>query len=311
MAFTNSSLITATALSPNYTKGRNGKVIDTITLHVYVGQINLAQAKNSFMNKSRQASANYVITKDGEIVLKVEEKNRSWCSGGAGKKDTYYPVLETTLNETGSTNDYHAVTVEIASDTKAPYKITDKALQATIRLCADIAKRNNMGELKFLNDPKLIGNPSMQNMTMHKWFDVNSKGYLRECPGGYLQGKLSYIASEANKINANGETPTQPTNSLILGKYKYKGVDYGYVFNPTFYADKYPDLKQAFGYNDTKLFNHFCTYGMNEGRQASANFNLQAYKNNNIDLVKEYGNNNPLYYEHYCRFGYKEGRKAT
>ena len=314
MAFTNSPLAVCTALSPNYTKGRAGKLIDIITLHVYVGQIGLAQAKSAFMNPKRGASSNYIITKDGDIVLKVEEKNRSWCTGGAGKKGVYYPVLGTTLNETGSSNDYHAVTVEIASDTKAPYRITDKALQATIKLCADIAKRNNMGELKFLDSPKLIGYPSKQNMTMHRWFDVNKKGYLRSCPGDYLKGKLSFIAAEANKINAGvtpTPTPTPVPSGLILNKYFYKGVDYGYVFNPTYYADKYADLKQAFGYDDKKLFNHFCEYGMKEGRQADSIFNVYAYMSNYPDLKNAYGNNLPPYYEHFCRFGYKEGRKAT
>ncbi len=310
----NSSLITCSALSPNYTKGRNGKKIDTITLHVVASQINLAGAKSLFMQKSRQASSNYVITKDGEIILKVDEANRSWCTGGAGKKGVYYPVLGTTLNETGSTNDYHAVTVEISSDSKPPYTITDKALQSTIRLCADISKRNNIGELKFLNDPRYIGLPNKQNMTMHRWFDVNKKGYLRACPGDYLANRLAYICQEANKINS-GVTP-QPTPSptpseIITGKYIYKGVDYGYVFNPNYYADHNSDLKNAFGYDDKKLFNHFCTYGMKEGRQAISNFNLSAYKQNNPDLVQAYGNNNPAYYEHYCRYGYKEGRKAT
>ena len=85
----------------------------------------------------------------------------------------------------------------------------------------------------------------------------------------------------------------------------------GYVFNPTYYANKYSDLKAAFGYNDTKLFNHFVTYGMKEKRQAIANFNVDAYMKNNPELVASYGNNYPSYYEHYCRFGYKEGRKAT
>lgn len=318
MAFTNSPLAVCTALSPNYTKGRNGKTIDTITLHVYVGQINLAQAKASFMNKSREASSNYVITKDGEIVLKVEEKNRSWCTGGKGQKGIYYPVLGTTLNETGSSNDYHAVTVEIASDTKAPYRITDKALQAAIKLCADIAKRNGMGELKFLDSPKLIGHPDKQNMTMHRWFDVNKKGYLRSCPGDYLKGKLAFIAAEANKINS-GATPTpQPTptptptpSPTPSGKYMYKGVDYKWVFNPIYYADKYPDLKAAFGYDGAKLFNHFTTYGMKEKRQAIATFNVEAYANNNPDLKTAYGMNWPAYYEHYCRYGHNEGRKAV
>ena len=328
MAFTNSPLAVCTVLSPNYTKGRNGKLIDTITLHVYVGQIGLAQAKSAFMDPKRGASSNYVITKDGEIVLKVEEKNRSWCSGGAGKKGIYYPVLGTTLNETGSSNDYHAVTVEIASDTKAPYRITDKALQAAIKLCADIAKRNNMGELKFLDSPKLIGYPAKQNMTMHRWFDVNKKGYLRSCPGDYLKGKLSFIAAEANKINSGvtpTPTPTPQPSGFILGKYYYtspidkKKIDMGYVFNPVFYADKYPDLKAAFGYDDKKLFEHFCDYGMNEfikgndyyPRQAIANFNCKAYMKNYPQLVKDYGTNYSYYYEHYCRFGYAQGWKAT
>lgn len=331
MAFTNSPLAVCTALSPNYTKGRAGKLIDTITLHVYVGQIGLAQAKSAFMDPKRGASCNYIITKDGDIVLKVEEKNRSWCTGGAGKKGVYYPVLGTTLNETGSSNDYHAVTVEIASDTKAPYRITDKALQAAIKLCADIAKRNNMGELKFLDSPKLIGYPSKQNMTMHRWFDVNKKGYLRSCPGDYLKGKLAFIAAEANKINA-GVTPTPtptpaptPTpsgdeNKVTLGKYYYTSpfdktkVDMGYVFNPIYYANHQSDIaniRKIYGTKDTDLFRHFVEHGMTEGRQAITSFNLGAYKNNNKDLVATYGNNNSAYYEHWSRYGHNENRKAV
>jgi hypothetical protein len=33
-----------------------------------------------------------------------------------------------------------------------------------------------------------------------------------------------------------------------------------------FYANKYPDLKQAFGYDPEKLYQHWMTYGMKEGR---------------------------------------------
>lgn len=301
----NSPLITCTALSPNYTKGRAGKTIDTITLHVYVGQIDLKKAKSAFMNKSRQASSNYIITKDGEIVLKVDEANRSWCSGGAGKKGKYYKALGTTLNETGSTNDYHAVTVEIASDSFSPYKITDKALNAAIKLCADIAKRNNLGQLIFKNDPKLIGYPNKQNMTMHKWFDVNQRGFLRACPGAYLQSKLKYICQEANKINS-GITPA-PSNEYI-----YNGVNYVYVFNPEYYRQHQPDVANDsyFGQNNDTLFEHFCKCGMKEGRQADENFNVQIYKANYPDLQAAFGNDLPKYYGHYCTYGYFEGRNA-
>lgn len=188
----NSKLITATALSPNYTKGRNGMKIDNITIHCVVGQINLVGAKNLFMD-SRQASSNYVITKDGEIVLKVEEANRAWTTGGSYQKGQIRNGC--VLNETGRDNDFHSVTIEVASDNKAPYAITDKALQATIRLVADIAKRNGLGTLKWSNDPKLIGKTSQQNLTVHRWFDN------RSCPGDYIMSKMNYIVEQANKIN--------------------------------------------------------------------------------------------------------------
>lgn len=129
------------------------------------------------------------------------------------------------------------------------------------------------------------------------------------------RGKVAGIKDNVDCDIYYGTTPTPaptPTPSgFILGKYIHNGVDYGYVFNPTYYADKYADLKTAFGYDDKKLFNHFCTYGMKEKRQAISSFNVDAYMKNNADLVKAYGNDYPKYYEHYCRYGYKEGRKAT
>jgi len=118
--------------------------------------------------------------------------------------------------------------------------------------------------------------------------------------------------------------PSPAPEGFILGKYIHKGVDYGFVFNPTYYANKYKDLKDAFGNDDKKLFDHFINHGMYEnttygdnkhcGRQAISNFNPIKYREKNSDVVSAYGTkveDNPKYYEHYCRFGYNEGRKAT
>ena len=91
----------------------------------------------------------------------------------------------------------------------------------------------------------------------------------------------------------------------------YNGLDYSLVFNPTYYAKKYTDLKKAFGTNATKLFNHFCTFGMKESRQAISTFNVSKYKNYYEDLRKAFGSNMPAYYEHYIKYGKKENRKAT
>lgn len=93
--------------------------------------------------------------------------------------------------------------------------------------------------------------------------------------------------------------------------YIYQGVDYSKVFDPIYYSNKYSDLKTAFGTNSTNLFNHFCSYGMKEGRMASANFNVLKYKEYYADLRNAFGNNLPEYYKHYVVFGYKENRKCV
>lgn len=47
-------------------------------------------------------------------------------------------------------------------------------------------------------------------------------------------------------------------------------LDDGTTFDSDYYADTYPDLKQAFGYDFDALLNHYLTYGISEGRIPSA-----------------------------------------
>ena len=124
MGFTNSPLTTVTMISPNKTVNRN-HAIDTITIHCFVGQVTAKRGCEVFQPTSKKASCNYVVGKDGDIGLCVEEKDRSWCTGGTMKVNGI----------SGSSNDYQAVTIEVASDTKHPYAITDKAMAAMIELC--------------------------------------------------------------------------------------------------------------------------------------------------------------------------------
>lgn len=86
--------------------------------------------------------------------------------------------------------------------------------------------------------------------------------------------------------------------------------DYSLVFDATFYANRYADLKQAYGTNKSKLLEHFKKYGMHEGRQACAGFNVLIYKARYADLQKAFGSDLVRYYEHYIQCGHAEGRKA-
>lgn len=92
--------------------------------------------------------------------------------------------------------------------------------------------------------------------------------------------------------------------------YMLWGADFSPVFDPTYYANKYADLEEAFGHDESALWCHFVTFGMNERRQASENFNVNIYIDKYEDLRKAFGDNYPLYYWHYCYFGINEGRSA-
>lgn len=113
---------------------------------------------------------------------------------------------------------------------------------------------------------------------------------------------------------AKKKTSTSSSNNSISisgGKYVFNGIDYALVFNPTYYSNKYADLKSAFGTNASKLFEHFVNFGMKEKRQAIESFNVTVYKNRYTDLQKAFGDDLPSYYKHYVEFGKKEGRSAV
>lgn len=176
----NSPLVTYTRITNNKTSPRN-HVIDTITIHCIVGQWTAKQGCDYFATTKNQCSANYVVGKDGSIGLSVDEKDRSWCSSNGA-------------------NDHRAVTIEVASDTTSPYKVTDVAYKSLINLLVDICQRNNIKELKWKSDKSLIGQVDKQNMTVHRWFANKA------CPGDYLYNLHSQIAKEVNERLNKGST---------------------------------------------------------------------------------------------------------
>ena len=192
MGYTNSSLVSYTRISPNKTSPRNHK-LDTITIHCIVGQWTAKQGCDYFANSARNASCNYVVGKDGSIGLCVEEKDRSWCTSTA-------------------VNDHRAITIEVASDTTHPYAVTDAALNALIKLCADICKRNGIKKLVWsTNKNERVNHLNGCNMTVHRDFANKS------CPGEYLYSRHGYIADEVNKLlGVSASTQSSTTRSYLM-----------------------------------------------------------------------------------------------
>ncbi len=209
VGFTNSSLATVRMISPNRTPNRN-HAIDTITIHCFVGQVTAKRGCEVFQPSSKEASCNYVVGYDGSIGLCVEEKDRSWCTGGYKTVNgVKTPIRVNGIS--GKSNDYQAVTIEVASDATHPYAITEKAMAALIELCADICQRNGIKKLLWKGDKNLVGRVDQQNLTVHRWFANKA------CPGDYIYERLPDIAAKVNaKLGASGtsQAPAAPVSKV-------------------------------------------------------------------------------------------------
>ena len=168
-----SSLVTYTRISPNYSS-RNGKAVDTVSIHCMAGNLSVETCGNLFANPARKASSNYGIETSGRIGGYVPEEFRSWCTSSRS-------------------NDERAITIEVANTVAAdPWPVSEAAYNSLIELLVDICKRNNIKRLLWRNDKNLIGHVNLQNMTVHRWFAAKA------CPGGYLLDHHSDIAAKVN-----------------------------------------------------------------------------------------------------------------
>lgn len=189
MAYTNSSMVVYTKLSPNHS-GQRTHSIDRITPHCVVGQCSVETLGSIFYPTSRQASSNYGIGTDGRVAMYVEEKNRSWCSSS-------------------NANDQRAITIECASDTTEPYAMNSKVYETLVKLCTDICRRNGKTKLLWLGDKTktLNYNPKSDEMvlTVHRWFANKS------CPGNWLYARLGDLASKVTAALGGDTKPAEPT----------------------------------------------------------------------------------------------------
>ena len=285
-----SKLVNAVIPSPNYTQKRKYPKIDMIGVHCMAGNLSIETCGKLFADPSRQASSHYGIGSDGRIAQYVEEKYRAWTTGGSMSVNGF----------SGSDIDHRAVTIEVANCTLAPWwAITGEAMNSLILLLADIAKRNGIPKILWSNDKNLVGvmkdGRPVQTLALHRWFAKKA------CPGDFIVQCLPNITDATNSILEGGGT----------SDFMINGYDYSPVFDPVYYANRYSDLRAAFGDDSVLLWNHFCQFGMNEFRQASDEFNPEVYKARYPDLVAAFGDDNPMYYYHYVAFGINEGRSAV
>lgn len=155
----------------NYTEGR-GVAVDKITLHHMAGINSAETCGNIFARPGRNGSTHYGIGVNGEIGVYVEEEDTAWA-------------------DSNWSSNCRSITIENSNSAEGgDWPISDATLDSCIRLCADIAKRYNMGTL-------IPG----QNLTWHRMYVATI------CPGEYLLARMQYIADKANEINGRSPEP--------------------------------------------------------------------------------------------------------
>ena len=165
----------------------------------------------------------------------------------------------------------------------------------------------------------------IRNAKEDKYPDGSAADYyavIRHCkeygiPGIIVEHAFMSNSSDAANFLSNDEGLKKLGVADATGIAQYFGLkkekqeEYSAVFDAAYYANRYPDLKTAFGNDDSALLQHFIQYGMAEGRQGSPQFDVYSYKNLYPDLRAAFGNNLKSYYMHYISSGKAEGRKAT
>ena len=136
--------------------------------------------------------------------------------------------------------------------------------------------------------------------------------------GTLNEGNIRHLYEQSG-VNIQLEVILKLYQDGLVSSYLYKDLaglsmdanDLAPIFNADYYYNANPDVQAVIGYDPAKLFEHFVTYGMNEGRVASSTFNINYYKSNYPAIVAEYGSNNASYYDHYMAYGRFENRVAN
>ena len=178
--------------------------VTKITPHYMAAHWTGKQCAEYFRDNGIENSANYCIGYDGDIWCNVEEQNRAWTSSSAW-------------------NDQRAITMELSCSAPNTDHISEKTLEAFIKLAVDIAQRYGISKYTYDGTPNA-------NFTLHKFYAATP------CPGNYFISQIPRLIKEINKRIAASKSPFTDVKTTDA-KYKWikKCYDAGIING---YSDK-------------------------------------------------------------------------
>lgn len=183
--------------SPNHYNGRNGYAVTHITLHIMVGH--LAGTDSVFLNPGSQASAHYGIGANGTVHQYVSEDDGSYSDANFASNNSTISIE----HEGGM----------------AGVPCTQACMDASARLCADIARRHGWTHLWH---DGLNG-----NIWLHR--EVPGTDHYG-CPDNTINGlNVDYVINKANQIlggnDMNAEDVWNFKQNGVLMRDRVQGTD--------------------------------------------------------------------------------------
>lgn len=183
--------------SPNHYNGRNGYAVTHITLHIMVGH--LAGTDIVFLNPGSQASAHYGIGANGATHQYVSENDGSYSDANFASNNSTISIE----HEGGMTG----------------IPCTQACMDASARLCADIARRHGWTHLWH---DGLNG-----NIWLHR--EVPGTDHYG-CPDNTTNGlNVDYVINKANQIlggnDMNAEDVWNFKQNGVLMRDRVQGTD--------------------------------------------------------------------------------------
>lgn len=183
--------------SPNHYNGRNGYAVTHITLHIMVGH--LAGTDSVFLNPGSQASAHYGIGANGSVHQYVSENDGSYSDANFASNNSTISIE----HEGGMTD----------------VPCTQACMDASARLCADIARRHGW--------PHLWHDGLNGNIWIHR--EVPGTDHYG-CPDRCVNGlDVDYVINKANQIlggdDMNAEDVWNFKQNGVLMRDRVQGTD--------------------------------------------------------------------------------------
>ena len=262
---------TILAMRSNYGAKRSISKIKWIVVHYTANDGDRDESNANYFHNNKVGASAHAFADDDSVTTSVPDEYVAYSVGGSRYSD---------YKKTGGAKFYGKVT---------------NANSLSIEMCDTVKNGTIQATEATMNNAVIIIREWMDKYGIDidhvvRHFDVNGK----HCPA-YLMSEAAWADFKRRIMG----TTTAPI-----------GFDWSPVFDATYYANRYPDLRAAGLTTSAQLLNHFINNGMKEKRQANDVFNVDVYRNRYADLRLAFGEDYPAYYKHFCTNGKLEGRKA-